>query len=140
MVGVAVWGALLGAGSTMTFLASLPWVYHEAYMWAVAGTLGALWALIEVWRRPTLVRMITAWFLTTVTILSRTTAGWAMCAALVAAGLLMLWRPPLGRSRWRGVGIAAAGATALAVGIAVNWTKFRHPYLFPLDRAGVDRR
>ena len=78
--------------------------------------------------------MITAWFLTTVTILSRTTAGWAMCAALVAAGLLMLWRPPLGRSRWRGVGIAAAGATALAVGIVVNWTKFRHPYLFPLDR------
>ena len=123
------WRALTG-GSAIPFLAALPWVYHEAYLWArcAVATLAGLVALRPA---PTVaVARVTACSLP-VTILTRTTSGWACarrwsrrdCRAVAAAG----------RARRGRRGIAAAAATAIVVGVAVNWAKFRHPYLFPLD-------
>ncbi len=65
--------------------------------------------------------------------LCRTTAGWACAGALL---LIALWclirRPDDVPARWAGRLVAAA-LLPLAVGIAFNWAKFRHPYMFPLD-------
>ena len=67
--------------------------------------------------------------------LTRSTAGWAIALAVVATGLWFL----AGRRRqgavWRraGWGLVVAGAATMLVGSLVNWAKFRHPYLFPIE-------
>jgi hypothetical protein len=66
-------------------------------------------------------------------VLSRTTAGWACAGALL---LLAVWcairRPDDVPVRWVGRLVAAA-VLPLLVGVAFNWAKFRHPYMFPLE-------
>jgi hypothetical protein len=71
---------------------------------------------------------------TTGAVLSRTTAGWAVAGAVLLTAVLL----PRGGRRdadphlwWK---IYAAGLTPVAIGMAVNWAKFRHPYLFPIDQ------
>ena len=39
--------AVLG-GSVVTFDASLPWVYHEVYLWSMASVVGSLYWLLRV--------------------------------------------------------------------------------------------
>ena len=117
----------------MTFDAALPWVYHEVYAWATS--LGRRWMRRVLrpidrgaigWRSRSLRRR---------TILTRTTAGWAVArcrrhrrlAADRTTGATAGQRPGLvsGARRRRRAGI--------------NWVKFRHPYLFPLEEPGLDR-
>jgi hypothetical protein len=125
--------AVVGGGSIVTFLAALPWVYHEAYMWSTAMAVATTWAIVGVLQRPTVGRVLGAGGLALATILSRTTAGWAMCATLVIAGAAVAVLP-----RWRGdrvfaAPIVAAGIAPLLIGAALNWAKFRHPFMFPLE-------
>lgn len=124
--------AVIGGGSIVTFIAGLPWVYHEAYMWSTATAVGTTWAIIGVLERPSVGRVLGAGGLALATILSRTTAGWAMCLGLLLAGAAVAFAPRWRDSRvWAGPTFAA-GASPLLVGAAINWAKFRHPYMFPL--------
>ncbi len=124
--------AVVGGGSVVTFVAGLPWVYHEAYMWSTATAVGTTWAIIGVLERPSAGRIVGAGGLALATILSRTTAGWAMCLGLLLGGAVVALAPRWRESRiWAGP-ILAAGAAPLLVGAAINWAKFRHPYMFPL--------
>jgi hypothetical protein len=131
------YGLLLVAGtvgSTVLFLASIPWVYHEAYAWAIPMALGSAFALLGVIQRPTTAGLVATGLFTTGAVLSRTTAGWAVAGAVLLTAVLL----PRGGLRdadrhlwWK---VYAAGLVPVAVGMAVNWAKFRHPYLFPIDQ------
>ena len=122
-------------GSTVLFLGSIPWVYHEAYAWAIPMALGLGLRAARGDPAPLDPR---AWWppaaFTTGAVLSRTTAGWAVAGAVLLTAVLL----PRGGRRdadphlwWK---IYAAGLTPVAIGMAVNWAKFRHPYLFPIDQ------
>lgn len=119
-------------GSVIVFDAALPWVYHEVYLWATALTVATLASLLAVARRPTMRRVALATGLALGVILTRTTSGWAMCLTLVAFGAWLAVRQA--PARRVGIVLVAGGVGALVVGAAVNWAKFRHPYMFPLER------
>jgi len=133
----AAYGLLLvagTAGSTVLFLGSIPWVYHEAYSWAIPMALGSGFCLLGVIVRPSTRGLIATAAFTTGAVLSRTTAGWAVAGAVLLTAVLL----PRGGHRdadphlwWK---IYVAGLTPVAIGMAVNWAKFRHPYLFPIDQ------
>ncbi|MFL6205385.1 MAG: hypothetical protein ACJ739_08530 [Acidimicrobiales bacterium] len=132
----AGYGALLvavSAGSVVLFLASMPWVYHEAYAWAIAFAMGAVYGLLGVIERPSTGRVLTTAAFTTGAILCRTTAGWACVGGLlITAGLFALGRGgDEGRRHWWK--LLLAGAVPLAIGVGFNWAKFHHPYFFPLE-------
>ena len=129
------YGALLvavTAGSVVLFLASMPWVYHEAYAWAIACGIGATYGLLGVIERPSTGRVLTTALFTLGAILSRTTSGWACAGAVMATGawFLLGGRGDAARRHWWK--LLVAGAVPLAIGIGFNWAKFRHPYFFPL--------
>lgn len=131
------YGLLLLAGtvgSTVFFLGSIPWVYHEAYAWAIPMALGSAFALLGVIQHPSTAGLIATAAFTTGAVLSRTTAGWAVAGAVLLTAVLL----PRGGRRdadrhlwWK---IYAAGLVPIAVGMAVNYAKFRHPFLFPIDQ------
>lgn len=129
---VAVFLAAATGGTTVTYLAALPWVYHEVYTWSVAFVVAAMYWMLRVLRDPS--RHATAWLFVCAlgAIMTRTTGGWAVCLGTAAVGAWALTgriRP----SRREGAWLVAAGLVALLAGIALNWAKFRHPYLFPLE-------
>jgi hypothetical protein len=124
--------AALG-GTVLTFDASLPWAYHEVYLWAVALVVGALYWLLRAGLDPQ--PKTIAWLaaFTLAAMMTRVTGGWAMAVSVL---LLAAWtatgRPHReARQRWRL--LVLAGAVPLAAGIAYNYVKFHHPYLFPLE-------
>lgn len=132
----AAYGGLVIAatlGTTLVYLSAIPWVFHEAYAWAVPMALGSGYALIGLIQRPSVGRTVTTGLFTLGAILSRTTAGWACAAAVIATAVwFVLDRGgPRGRQVWWMVG--AAGALPVLVGVTVNWAKFRHPWAFPIQ-------
>ena len=136
---------VISLGSTLVYLASLPWVFHEAFLWAVPMTIGAAWCLIGVFGRPTVARIVGLGLFTLGGVFSRSPAGWA--SALAAAGAAVwFWtrRNRPGEAHvWWSLGLAAAAPVVL--GAAVNWAKFNHPWLFPIEdqvatRASAPRR
>lgn len=124
----------LTAGTTLTFVASLPWVYHEVYVWQTALVTAALYWMIRVARDPDPRAIAWLAFVATCTILTRTTGGWGVCLAVIGLGLWMRWGRSQRGHQHPAAWVVGAGALALAVGIAYNWAKFRHPYLFPLEQ------
>lgn len=135
------YGGLLASamgGSVVVFLASMPFVYHEAYSWAIATSLGAAFCILGLIEQPTRRSLVGASVFTLGAVLCRTTAGWACAGALVLAALWFLYRRPErdpARPAAPHPGVIVAAALApLAVGIAFNWAKFRHPYMFPLEK------
>ena len=131
--GYGIFVASATGGSVVLFLASLPFVYHEAYSWAIASALGAAFCLLGFLERPRATALAGASAFTLMAVLSRTTAGWAFAGVLVLVALwLLLRRPPGIDRRWAGW-LVAGGLAPLAVGVAFNWAKFRHPYMFPLE-------
>lgn len=120
------------AGSTMLYLGSVPWVFHEAYAWAIAMSIGVGHALIGVVARPSIRGALGVGAFTLGAVLSRATAGMACGAAVALAGLWLLWRgrSPTPRAGWS---VVVAGALPVLVGATVNWAKFRHPWLFPIE-------
>ncbi len=120
-------------GTTLTFDASLPWVYHEVYLWQTALVVAAAYWLVRLALEPT--GRGVAWLALVIlcAVLTRTTGGWGVCLGAVALGLWM-WRGTSFAARRRlAPWVLAAGLVPLAVGIAYNMWKFGHPYLFPLQ-------
>ena len=132
-VGYGVLLASTTAGSVTLFLASMPFVYHEAYSWAIATSLGAAYCMLGFLERPARSQLVGAALFTLGAVLSRTTAGWACAIALLLIAAWALSRRAEWLSRRWVVPLLVAALAPLAVGIAFNWAKFRHPYMFPLD-------
>lgn len=105
------------AGSSILFLASRAWVYHEASMWGVALTLGALDAVLGFVLRPTGWRAVAVGGLIAAALLSRVSValGALAAAGLVLAGALLVFadarlqRREVARRRLRGGLHALAG-------------------------------
>ncbi|MGI8760524.1 MAG: hypothetical protein ACR2LF_04335 [Jatrophihabitantaceae bacterium] len=129
----AIFLAAATGGTVLVFDASLPWVYHEVYLWATALVIGALYWLIRVSLLP---QRKSLWWLagfTLAAILTRTTGGWAVCLAVIATGGWILTGRPHPDLRRLGWAVLAAGAVPLLVAASYNFVKFGHPYLFPLQ-------
>lgn len=120
-------------GSVILFLGSMPWVYHEVYAWAIAMSVGAFHALLGFLQRPSWKGAAAAGGFSLGAILCRTTSGWACTFTLIGSGVyLLLSRQRRDDRRWA-LPIGAAGGVALLIGIAANYAKFRHPFMFPLQ-------
>ena len=129
----AIFLAGVTGGTTVTFDASLPWVYHEVYLWQTALVVAAAYWLVRLGLRPT--GRGVAWLavLALCAVLTRTTGGWGVCAGALALGIWMLRGRSFAGARRLGPWVIAAGLVPLAVGVAYNMVKFGHPYLFPLQ-------
>jgi hypothetical protein len=129
---VAIYLAAVIGGTTFTFDVSLPWVYHEVYVWAVALAIGTMYWLIRACLEttPRTLGWLGAFVLAT--IMTRSTGGIAFCIAIVLAVLwLRRYRPavPAGLRR----GLLACAAVPLGVSVVYNLVKFGSPVLFPLQ-------
>ncbi|WP_104107394.1 hypothetical protein [Nocardioides sp. 616] len=125
--------ACLLAGTTLTYNASLPWVYHEVYAWAIPMSVGAMYWMLRSVRDPQFPNIAWMGAFCLGAVCTRTTGGWAMCLGAMAVGAwLVLDRehPERRRFAWAAV---AAGAGPVLVGAIINYAKFRHPYMFPLE-------
>lgn len=131
LVGASLAG--LTGGTFLTYDASLPWVYHEVYIWAVTAATGSVYWMIRVLtdERSESVRWL-FWF-ALVTVGSRATEGWAVSLTIIALGLMFRLRPrtPQQRSLWWKV--LLAGLVPLAASITLNLVKFDAIYMFPLQ-------
>lgn len=132
-ISMGIFIALATGGTSLTYIAALPWVYHEVYAWAVPLALGAMYWMLRVLRSPD--PSAIAWLLAfdVATALTRTTGGWAVCLATVGVGVWLLTGRVHPDRRRAGAAVVAGGLLMLFVGIVLNWVKFRHPYLFPLE-------
>ena len=121
-------------GSILVYVASLPWVYHEAYAWSVATVLGSVFALAGLIDKPTWRAALATGLWTAAAVLTRTTGGWACAVAvLLTAAWFISGRRGTEARRWSRT-VVLAGVVPILLGAAVNWAKFRHPWMFPLDR------
>ena len=135
--GFGVLMASITGGSALVFIASQPWVYHEVYVWSAALTVGTAASLIAAWTDPSGRRILVTFGFLLATMLTRLPAGWAMSFAVIGTGLWFVARRP-GSDRsapwWRaGWGLVAVGVGTLLIGSTINWVKFRHPYMFPIE-------
>ncbi len=89
-VGLAAVVATVTGGSTVVYLASQPWVYHEVYIWSTALTVATVASLIAAWDDPSGRRIVLTTALALATMLTRITAGWAMALALLVTGVWIL--------------------------------------------------
>ena len=92
VVGLAAIVATITGGSTVVYLASQPWVYHEVYIWSTALTVATVASLIAAWDDPSGRRIVLTTALALATMLTRITAGWAMALALLVTGAWILVR------------------------------------------------
>ncbi len=134
-VGLAAIVATVTGGSTVVYLASQPWVYHEVYIWSTALTVATVASLFAAWDDLSRRRIILTAALALATMLTRITAGWAMAAALLVTGAWIVVARRRRNGNWRsaGWGLVAGGVAVVLVGSLVNWAKFRHPFLFPIE-------
>lgn len=139
-VGAFVFG--VGAGSSVLFLASRAFVYHEAELWGLALALAAFAAVLRFVGTPTGHMAAIAAGLATLAFLSRASVG---AGPVVALGLLLVasgtartraWVgfAPTDRTRALAVPLGVAFAVPVVLYAAVNWAKFGSLYALPLDR------
>ncbi|WP_110181552.1 hypothetical protein [Nocardioides solisilvae] len=132
-VSMAVLLACVLGGTTLTYDASLPWVYHEVYAWVIPFCVGAMYWMLRTLRDPQPASIAWMGVFCLGAVMTRTTGGWAMClgAFLVGGWLLLDKARPQTRylARWA----AGAGLAAVLAGVVFNYLKFRHPYMFPLE-------
>ena len=124
--------ASITGGSIVVFQAALPWVYHEAYLWATAFTVATLAGLLAFVRHPSRLSVAFTTACALGAILTRTTSGWAMSLTMMAVAAWVLLSGSARRRRVA-VRLLAAGLVTLCTGAIINWAKFRHPYMFPLE-------
>ena len=131
---------LMGLGSTLPFLNSRAFVYHEAILMGGLFALGSYISLAAYLREPRTAALVASGLLGVLSILSRASIGGGTAIALAATGILLLMAPFLrGRLRqasaWLGVtpradgmrdGILALGLVVLIFGSFgfVNYQKF----------------
>ena len=131
LVGIFVAGAT--GGSFLTFDASLPWTYHEVYVWAVTGATGSLYWLLRSLSDHQRSSYLWLFWFALITIGTRATEGWAICLTIIGVALIGRFRPRSAAQRegwWR---LLLAGAVPLAMSIALNLYKFDSVYMFPLQ-------
>lgn len=130
---VSLFIAYVTGGTVLTFDASLPWVYHEVYLWAVVGAVGASYWLVRALLDPGSheLRWLCAFIF--VAIGTRATEGWAICLVVLAIGvaLRVQRRDPVRRRHWWKFIVVAA--VPLAASIALNLYKFDAIFMFPLQ-------
>lgn len=130
---VAVFVAGATGGSFLTFDASLPWTYHEVYVWAVTGATGSLlWMLRAITDHQRSSYLWLFWF-ALITVGTRATEGWAICLTVIVLALVARFRPRSEEQRrgwWR---LLLAGCIPLALSIALNLYKFDSVFMFPLQ-------
>lgn len=120
-------------GTILTYDAALPWVYHEAYLWASATAVGGLYWLVRTIEKPTVRHGVWLGAFGLAAIMSRIPAGWAVTgAALITAAWLLT---PARRKRHGQLWAVffLSGVVPLISGIAYNMARFNHPWLFPLQ-------
>lgn len=129
----AVFLAVVTGGSVITFDASLPWVYHEVYLWAVATVVGSLYWLLRavVAPRPSTFVWLTVFAVAAA--LTRMTGGLAVCIGVLAAGAWVLLGRVHRHRRRDGIWLVAAGLLPLAASSTINFLRFRHLFMFPLQ-------
>ena len=135
-VGAAILLVAITGGTVLTFDASLPWVYHEVYLWATALTVGSAYWLLRVALSPTRPAILWLGGFILATALTRTPGGWAMSGAAMALAFWLAVSHVRGRTRrdlTTPLSVLVAGVVPLAASITYNWMKFGHPYLFPLE-------
>ncbi len=120
-------------GTVLTFDAALPWVYHEVYVWSVASVMGALYWLLRVLSAPDRTSIGWLFGFAMIASMTRTPGGWAVCLATIAAALWLASGRLRPRDSRLWLRVLAAGIVPLLVGIMINYLKFRHPYMFPLQ-------
>jgi hypothetical protein len=116
--------ATVMGGTIWMLLASTPFVFNEDIAWSICLTIGSIFALLGVIERPSWVRVFVSGLFILCANLDRATTGWA-CA--VGAGFIAVWFL-LGfggreNRRWF-VPVLGAGLVPLAIGCAVNYSKF----------------
>jgi len=129
---VVVVGAVCG-GSTLSYLAARPIVYHEAITWGVALTIAALWWIVGVADRPTAGRIVGAGTFTLLAVMSRSTLG---MGAVVALGLVAAMRIAhrSTRRQWRTtIAVAAAAVVPMLGHVILNYAKFHTPFGLPME-------
>lgn len=133
MAVAAIFIAGATGGTFLTFDASLPWVYHEVYLWAATAAIGAIYWMIRVLLRPDMSSLRWLFVFALIAIGTRATEGWAIALVLIALGIFVRFRPysDLHRARWWV--IVAAGAVPLAISILINEIKFGTVFMFPLQ-------
>jgi hypothetical protein len=129
----AIFLALSLGGTAATFNASLPWVYHEVYAWAVPLVVGSMYWMLRVMQAPERRSILWLGLFILCTILTRTTGGWAVCLLTIVIGIWLLTGRLHPSSRRVGWGVVSVGSVALGIGIAYNMVRFAHPFLFPLQ-------
>ncbi len=123
---------LMGFGSTLPFINSRAFVYHEAILFGSLGALGSYICLAAYLREPRLAALLASGFLGTFSVLSRASVGGGTVVALLATGILLLAGPnrpgPLRRAcGWCGASPRADRirdgwvAVALAVGTIASF-------------------
>lgn len=130
LAGIFIAGAT--GGTFLTYDASLPWVYHEVYTWAVAAAMGGIYWMVRTCLAPSTHTVFWLGVFALITVGCRTTEGWAICLGAITLGLFVRFKPFSAEHRalwWR---IVLAGVGPLAASIALNMYKFDAVYMFPL--------
>jgi hypothetical protein len=116
--------ATIMGGTVWMLLAATPFVFNEDIAWSICLTVGSIFALLGVIERPSWGRVIASGVLILCANLDRSTTGWA---CVVGAGLIAVWfLLGLGGAenrRWF-FPVLGAGLVPLAIGCAVNYSKF----------------
>ena len=84
---------LMGFGSTLPFINSRAFVYHEAILYGGLAALGSYISLAAYLREPRLAALFASGFLGVFSVLSRASVGGGTVIALLATGLLLLLAP-----------------------------------------------
>ncbi|GAA1770005.1 hypothetical protein GCM10009795_015180 [Nocardioides hankookensis] len=128
----AVFLAAATGGTTLTYDASLPWVYHEAYVWAAAAAVGAMYWMVRVLHDGEHLSVRWLGALVLLCVLTRPTEGIAAGLTAIAIAVYVA----SGRARaidrriwWQ---LALAGVLPLLVGVAISELKFDSVYMHPL--------
>lgn len=124
---------LVTGGTTLTFDASLPWAYHEVYLWQAALVMTAVYWMVRVALEPSpnAVRWLALAALATA--LTRTTGGLGVCLGIIGLALWIRFGASFRERRGMWVWVLLGGLLPLAVGMAYNIVKFHHPFMFPLQ-------
>jgi hypothetical protein len=130
---VAIFVAGATGGSFLTFDASLPWTYHEVYVWAVTGATGSLYWMLRALSDHKPSSYLWLFWFALITIGTRATEGWAICLTVIGVALIGRFRPRSAAQRegwWR---LLLAGMVPLTLSIALNLYKFDSVFMFPLQ-------
>src|SRR5262245_45890692 len=124
--------ATVMGGSVLVYLAALPWVYHEDFMWSIALLTLAFFTLLGIVEHPTRRRVVLFGVVTAAAVLNRTSTGWAcVIAALVAAAWFGMGRGGEQYRRWWRPLVVAA-FVPLLLGCLVTLAKFGTPFGLPM--------